>query len=105
MSLIQLCQFHVMQTILCWDKEVGNSFEPQVHPCLSLEWKHLVLQAVQHLQCCRFEDKWDKAAKEVGESVQRICIESATSAETIIRYFEANWFIPEWKGMIKFIFD
>lgn len=93
-----------MQAILRWDKEVGNSFEPQVRPRLSLERKHLLLQAVRHLQRCRFEDKWDKAAEEFVESVRRICVGSTTSAETIIRYFEANWFIPEWKGMIKFIF-
>ncbi|KAF9472489.1 hypothetical protein BDN70DRAFT_770254, partial [Pholiota conissans] len=98
-SLIRLCQFHVMQAILRWDKEVGNSFEPQVRPRLSLERKHLLLRAVRHLQRCRFEDKWDKAAEEFVESVRRICIGSATSAETIIRYFEANWFIPEWKAL------
>jgi len=47
----------MMQAILHWDKEVGDSFEPQPHPRLSLERKHLLLKAVQHLQHCRFGEK------------------------------------------------
>lgn len=93
-----------MQAILRWDKEVGDTFEPQSRPRLSLERKHLLLRAVRHLQRCRFDERWDQAVEEFKESVQRLCVGSTASPDTIIRYFEANWFIPEWRGIITIIF-
>ena len=93
-----------MQAILRWDKEVGDSFEPQPRPRLSLEQKHLLLKAVRHLQRCRFGEKWETTVEEFKESVRRLCIGSTTLGNEIIRYFEANWFIPEWRGIVKLIF-
>lgn len=93
-----------MQAILRWDKEVGDSFEPQPRPRLSLERKHLLLKAVRHLQRCRFGEKWETTVEEFKESVRRLCIGSTTSGNEIIRYFKANWFIPEWRGIVKLIF-
>jgi len=51
---IWICQFHVMQAILQWDKDHGDVFEPQPHLKLSLERKHSLLKAVHTLQHCWF---------------------------------------------------
>jgi hypothetical protein len=95
-----------MQAILRWDKDHGDSFEPQPRPKLSLGRKHALLKAVRAIQRCRYADRWNAYVMEFRTTVEGICAGSAASARDIIGYFEANWFSDEWRGIfsINFLF-
>ena len=91
-----------MQAILRWDKEHGDSFEPQPRPRLSLQRKHDLLKAVRALQRCRSNSHWPQYLKEFEASVKNLCKGSTTSANDILSYFHANWFTEEWKGIFLY---
>ena len=99
---IWICQFHVMQAILQWDKDHGDVFEPQPHLKLSLERKHSLLKAVHTLQHCWFVAWWDAYIQEFETLVQKFCEGSPASARDIIGYFHVNWFSADWRDIIYF---
>ncbi|KAF7357048.1 hypothetical protein MVEN_01041600 [Mycena venus] len=94
--VIRICQFHVIQAILRWDREHGDDMEPQKRPKLSVARKHLLIHAVREIQRCRNPARWDEHVARFRTRVERLT-ETSASAQMIMRYFEVNWFCEEWR--------
>ncbi|KAJ7884058.1 hypothetical protein B0H13DRAFT_1890127 [Mycena leptocephala] len=89
---VRLCQFHVIQAILRWDRDHDTS---TTRPKLSRDSKDRLLHAVRELQRCHSDAEWDA---EVGKFKTRIAsFTDASTTGTIMQYFERNWFIPLWR--------
>ncbi|KAJ7078643.1 hypothetical protein C8R44DRAFT_754809 [Mycena epipterygia] len=95
--LIRICQFHVIQAIFRWDRDNGDRMEPQQRPSLSVARRHLLIHAVREIQRCRNPARWNEYVNRFRARVVRLTEGSATSSQTIMRYFEANWFCDEWR--------
>jgi len=92
---IRICQFHVMQAILRWDRDEGNINQPK--PTLNLQRKHMLLYAVRELQRCRTEARWPMYVAAFERCVRQIVAGSSTSFDTIMEHFRSNWFVPAWR--------
>ncbi|KAJ7243227.1 hypothetical protein C8J57DRAFT_1525687 [Mycena rebaudengoi] len=95
--IIRICQFHVMQAILRWDRD--NSAPGTRHPrsALSLARKHQLLYAVHEVQRCRAAEQWPHYLVRFKERLEVIAEGSATTADTLWAYFEVNRFCDEWR--------
>ncbi|KAF9525919.1 hypothetical protein CPB83DRAFT_513029 [Crepidotus variabilis] len=98
-ATVRICQFHVMQAILRWDKEHGDTFEPQPRPTLSLQCKHALLAAVRRLQRCRLSEDWDGDVERFKCDVEKLCEGSSASSKDILSYFRVNWFTEDWRDL------
>ncbi|KAJ7604744.1 hypothetical protein FB45DRAFT_699245, partial [Roridomyces roridus] len=96
--IIRICQFHVMQAILRWERDHGGSGENLQRPTLSLLRKHQLLYAVRELQRCRNPDDWDGYTQRFRQRLEAIAEGSSTTATQLWSYFEHNWFIVEWRA-------
>ncbi|KAF7362357.1 hypothetical protein MVEN_00582400 [Mycena venus] len=95
---IRICQFHVMQAILRWQRDNAPEGERQPRPVLSLPRKHMLLQAVREVQRCHHISRWSRYTARFRRRLDIIVEGSQTSAETLWDYFEANWFCEEWRN-------
>ncbi|KAJ7472183.1 hypothetical protein FB451DRAFT_1471472 [Mycena latifolia] len=104
---IRICQFHVMQkyripnlsleAILRWERDNAPAGERQSRPVLSVHRKRQLLAAVREVQRCRDIRLWDRYTRRFRRRLDAIAAGSATTAEALWDYFEANWFCEEWR--------
>ncbi|KAF8151907.1 hypothetical protein K438DRAFT_2079618 [Mycena galopus ATCC 62051] len=88
---IRICQFHVMQAILHWERDSGTPGEQQSRPALDLCRKHQLLWAVREIQRCRNPAQWQTYLDQFRQRLDYI---------TVWEYFSANWFLSElWTDM------
>ncbi|KZP15732.1 hypothetical protein FIBSPDRAFT_958571 [Athelia psychrophila] len=92
---IRICQFHVVQAILRWEKDEPSG---QGRPKLSLVQKHHLLYAVRDLQRCRDSHDWDDKLRVFYRRVGVLSNDDIDKAERIKAYFNVNWFKLEWRG-------
>ncbi|KAJ7852532.1 hypothetical protein B0H13DRAFT_1207570 [Mycena leptocephala] len=95
--IIRICQFHVMQAILRWERDGGAPGEQQVRPTLDLRRKHQLLWAVREIQRCRHLEQWQQYLDQFRLRLDYITEGSQTSSDTLWDYFEANWFCDQWR--------
>lgn len=88
----------MVQAILRWERDNGPAGEHQPRPVLSVARKRQLLQAVREVQRCRHIDRWERYTSRFRRRLDAIAEGSATTAETLWDYFEANWFCEEWRG-------
>ncbi|KZP10623.1 hypothetical protein FIBSPDRAFT_757936, partial [Athelia psychrophila] len=91
---IRICQFHVVQAILRWEKDEPSG---QGRPKLSLVQKHHLLYAVRNLQRCRDSHDWDDKLRVFYRRVGVLSNDDSDKAERIKAYFNVNWFKLEWR--------
>ncbi|KAF8210510.1 hypothetical protein K438DRAFT_1904002 [Mycena galopus ATCC 62051] len=96
---IRICQFHVMQAILRWERDSGTPGEQQSRPALDLRRKHQLLWAVREIQRCRDPAQWQTYLDQFRQRLDYITEGSRTSSETLWEYFSANWFCDEWREL------
>ncbi|KAJ7128853.1 hypothetical protein C8R46DRAFT_1331939 [Mycena filopes] len=94
--IVRICQFHVMQAILRWERDHGPGGNHLPRPALSLVRKHQLLFAVRELQRCRLIDRWPAYTARFRQRLEALAEGSATTADHLWGYFEANWFTEEW---------
>ncbi|KAJ7020797.1 hypothetical protein C8F04DRAFT_1316589 [Mycena alexandri] len=97
--IIRICQFHVMQAILRWERDNAVVGEAQARPTLDLRRKHQLLWAVREIQRCRQPEQWQQYLDQFRQRLDWIAEGSRTSAQTLWDYFEANWFCDEWREL------
>ncbi|KAJ6621348.1 hypothetical protein B0H10DRAFT_2215280 [Mycena sp. CBHHK59/15] len=95
--IIRICQFHVMQAILRWERDSGPPGEHQPRPTLSLLRKHQLLYAVREIQRCRSADRWSAYLVQFRQRLDTITEGSSTSSDSLWANFDANWFSDEWR--------
>ncbi|KAF7334731.1 hypothetical protein MSAN_02371400 [Mycena sanguinolenta] len=96
---IRICQFHVMQAILRWERDGGPPGEQQARPSLDLRRKHQLLWAVREIQRCRDPDQWQEYLDQFWQRLLYITEGSQTDPKMLWDYFEANWFCDEWREL------
>ncbi|KAJ7109222.1 hypothetical protein C8R44DRAFT_884294 [Mycena epipterygia] len=94
---IRVCQFHVMQAILRWQRDHAPAGERQTRPALDNKRKHQLLYAVREIQRCRDPARWQEYLDQFRRHLDIIAQGSRTSSQTLWDYFEANWFCDEWR--------
>ncbi|KAJ7601695.1 hypothetical protein FB45DRAFT_324028 [Roridomyces roridus] len=90
---------HYIQAILRWHRDGGADGDRQPRPALSLARKHHLLAAVRELQRCRDPGRWDQCTALFRRRLDDLMRGAqGTTANDIYRYFEVNWFCPQWRG-------
>ncbi|KAJ7785929.1 hypothetical protein B0H16DRAFT_1445870 [Mycena metata] len=97
--IIRICQFHVMQAILRWERDNAVVGEAQARPTLDIRRKHQLLWAVREIQRCRDPAQWQEYLDQFRQRLEWIAEGSRNSAQTLWDYFEANWFCDEWREL------
>ncbi|KAJ6488269.1 hypothetical protein C8R47DRAFT_1216070 [Mycena vitilis] len=97
--IVRICQFHVMQAILRWERDGSAPGEQQARPTLDIRRKHQLLWAVRAVQRCRDPAQWQAHINQFRQRLDYITEGSRTSSATLWNYFEANWFCDEWRDL------
>ncbi|KAJ6503095.1 hypothetical protein DFH09DRAFT_942314, partial [Mycena vulgaris] len=90
--IIRLCQFHVIQAILRWERDQDAS---GARPKLTRKAKSKLLYAVRELQRCRSAEDWEDDVEMFKSRIATFT--NRTTKTAIIAYFEKNWFVDLWR--------
>jgi hypothetical protein len=98
---IRLCQFHVIQAIIRWDRDVYINADSREYsnPRLSTSLKRRVLWAFRELQRCRQEEDWEVYRQTFEARLKRYLENEGALFARVLGYFTDNWFTEEWRGM------
>ncbi|KZV90368.1 hypothetical protein EXIGLDRAFT_837845 [Exidia glandulosa HHB12029] len=99
-AVIRLCQFHVIQAILRWHTDAEGNLDDlnPKRPRLTYDQKRQVLDAFRSLQRCRSVSQWSAYVKTFTSAINNIMKKKNRSmANTLIQYFERNWFTDFWR--------
>ncbi|KAJ7108452.1 hypothetical protein C8R43DRAFT_905380, partial [Mycena crocata] len=92
--IVRVCQFHVIQAILRWDRDQDTG---SARPKLSRPSRDKLLHAVRELQRCRSDDQWETEVERFRSRIASFA--DARTTTIIMQYFERNWFIPLWRDL------
>lgn len=99
-AIIRLCQFHVIQAILRWDRDrhLPRDLQERAQPRLSIALKRRILYAFREMQRCRQDEDWILYRTQFERSVHRYLQDTPELLESVLGYFRENWFKLEWRG-------
>lgn len=111
---IRLCQFHVIQALLRWMQDVGSKSDPNPSDPLSTiegpavpfaipkDLRQDILVHFRVLQRCQNAEDWDDTVETFKAELQDQCDQYQLQdhkVESLIAFFDRNWFVPEWRGV------
>lgn len=104
----------MVQAILRWLQDVGSKSDPNpsdphsttegpaIPFAIPKDLRRDMLVPFRVLQRCRRLEDWDDAVDTFKTEIRDQCDEYSLSdekVESIIGYFDRNWFVPAWRGM------
>lgn len=118
--IVQICQFHIIQAITQWvlDPDAAKSTGPAMsenrkHKKWSKAGRMLPRDAIpdllnlfRQLQRCHDTelDPWRSALQTFEDGVWQLCKDHNVpeKAQSVLEYFQKNWWTPIWCGMFHF---
>ncbi|KAJ7064679.1 hypothetical protein C8F01DRAFT_1127692 [Mycena amicta] len=94
---IRICQFHVIQAILRWERDHDLDKDDK-RVILSVSMKDQLLQAFRELQRCPSSEDWE-AHVAVFERAVELLASNKSAAREIKKYFRLNWFNIVWRDL------